>query len=298
MEIFIGKREINGVYISDERLIQKITIDSNIVNGNIDGINAFAARYNVPIFVTIIPTSAAIYPENIPEYAPNPDQKAFINDVYQSLDKSITTIDIFDILTVNRENYIYYRTDHHWTTDGAFTAYQALGEELGLSPLNSESFDVETIATDFRGSLYSKVLYNGTIPDSVDVYHSRSGNKTKDVEIYLTLDSPPNVMEDLYIDEFLTLKNKYGFFFGGDRPLININTASEGGKILIFKDSYANCFVPFLTEHYNKITMLDMRYINVPLDEVVDVNEYDQVMFFYNVFSFNDNSNLLKLTVN
>jgi hypothetical protein len=297
IEVFFGRREINDVYIGKDRLFQKITApDIDIVNGNITGINAFAARYEIPVFVGLIPTSAGIYPEFLPENAPNLEQKNYIESVCENLDETITILDVYDVLYNNRNEYIFYRTDHHFSSLGAFYTYQSFGEKMGYSPFDIENFEIEKAAYDFRGSLYSKVLYDKITSDEIEIFHNNS--TVNSVNIFASVDDKPSVQNDVYFREYLSLKNKYQVFLGENVPLITIKTNSNGGKLLIIKDSFANTFVPFLTPHYSEITLLDMRYINIPLDEFIDVNAYDQALFLYNVYSFNTDGNLLKLSIN
>jgi hypothetical protein len=294
-EIAIGKREINDVYISKERFLQKITsVDDEVINGNINGINTFANRYDIPVYVMIAPTSAGIYTENIPFDAPNLDQKKYIENIYNLLDEKVTPIEIFDDLYKQKNDYIYYRTDHHWATKGAFFAYEKAAEKLGFTPLPIDSFTIESVTDDFYGSFHSKVLYDNIKADTVDIYHNQSGVELTKVERYRSLDTAPNETETMYIRGDLIKKNKYTVFFGGDRAYISIKSSSKGGKILVIKDSYANCFVPFLTEHYSEIVMIDMRFINISLDEFLDMNEFDSVLFLYNAVSFNTDNNLRK----
>jgi hypothetical protein len=296
-EIAIGKRDINGVYILKNRFTQKITaVDNNTVDNNIKGINDFAERHEKPVFVCLVPTAAAAYADELPEYAPNLDQKTFINSVYNRLNSHINNLSVFDILQSDRDDYIYYRTDHHWTTRGAFVAYNAMAKKLGFTPLSMSSFDIEHATYDFYGSLFSEVLYNGIEPDTINLYITNTKTRVTSVNVTTNFGEPPQVFDSVYFREYLEKKNKYPVFLGENQPLVTINSTSSGGKLLIIKDSYANSFAPFLTEHYKKITLVDMRYINVSLEQVVDIDEYDQILFLYNVNSFNTDTNLRKLS--
>jgi hypothetical protein len=295
-EIAIGKREINDVYISSERLMQKITeSDESIVNGNVNGINTFADKYDIPTYVYLIPTAAGIYPENIPFDAPNLPQNEYIDNVYELFDKGVTPIEIFDEFIASKNEYIYYRTDHHWTTKGAFIAYQKAAEKMGFSKLSESDFSIEDAAENFHGSLYSKVLYDGVLPDEINIYHSNSGVKITGMKIFENLESEPDFYESIYMRDYLSAWNKYPVFLGENQPMVKINSTSSGGKLLIIKDSYANSFVPFLTEHYSEITLIDMRYINIPLEEFLQMDQYDSALFLYNTVSFNTDNNLRKL---
>ncbi|MDR0944154.1 MAG: hypothetical protein LBM41_06440 [Ruminococcus sp.] len=294
-EVAIGKREINDVYISSERLMQKITdADEAVINGNINGINAFSKHFGIPSYVMLVPTAAGIYTENIPFDAPNLDQKSYIENIYNLLDETVTPIKIFDDLYLQKEDYIYYRTDHHWTARGAFFAYENAAEKMGFSPLSETDFTIENAADNFYGSLYSKVLYDGVSPDKIYIYHSNSDVKITGVSVYENLESEPIFYDSIYMRDYLTARNKYPVFLGENQPMVKINSTAGGGKLLVIKDSYANSFVPFLTEHFSEITLLDMRYINISLDEFLDMSEIDSVLFLYNTVSFNTDNNLRK----
>jgi hypothetical protein len=296
VEVAIGKREINDVYISSKRLMQKITEpDTATVNGNINGINTFANRFDIPVYVMIAPTAAGIYAENIPFDAPNLDQKKYIENMYNLLDDSIAPIEIFDDLYSQKSDYIYYRTDHHWTTNGAFVAYENAAEKMGFSPLSEKDFTIENAAENFHGSLYSKVLYDGVSPDEISIFHNNSGVKITGMNVYENLESEPIFYDSIYLRDYLSARNKYPVFLGENQPMVKINSTSDGGKLLVIKDSFANSFIPFLTEHYSEITLLDMRYINISLDDFLDMNEFDSVLYLYNTVSFNTDNNLRKL---
>jgi hypothetical protein len=296
VEVAIGKREINDVYISAERLMQKITEpDEAAINGNINGINAFSNRFEIPVYVVLAPTSAGIYTENIPFDAPNLNQKKYIENVYNLLDEAVTPIQIFDDFYKQKDDYIYYRTDHHWTTKGAFIAYENAAVKMGFTPLSEYDYTVENAADNFYGSLYSKVLYDEVSPDEITIYNSNSGVKITGMNVYENLESDPILYDNIYLRDYLTARNKYPVFLGENQPIVKINSTSLGGKLLVIKDSYANSFVPFLTEHFSEIILIDMRYINISLDEFLDMNEFDSVLFLYNTVSFNTDNNLRKL---
>jgi hypothetical protein len=295
-EIAVGKRDINGVYILENRFVQKITAENNdIVASNINGINTFASRHDTPVFVCLVPAAAAVFADELPKNAPNLDQKNFINNVYNKLIGRVNSINVYDIMQSSSDEYIYYRTDHHWTTRGAYIAYGMASKKLGFTPLSMGNYDVEHAANDFYGSLYSEVLYNGIEPDSIDLYHANTETKVTGVDVTVNFGEPNVVYDSVYFRDYLDKKNKYPVFLGENQPLVNIHSTSEGGKLLIIKDSYANSFAPFLTEHYNEVTLVDMRYINMSLEQVVNIDKYDQILFLYNVNSFNTDINLRKL---
>lgn len=295
LENAFGKYEQNGIYILDKRLVEKIPEpDYESIDKTIAAVNTFAEDNDVPVFFMLVPTSAEIYRDEIPENAPNISQKELIGYVYGKL-KPVNTIDIYGTMSANREKYIYYRTDHHWTTNGAYYAYAAAGKKMGYIAEPEGAYDIEHAAYDFKGTFYSKVLYDGIEPDTMDYYHLINGSAVKEVLVTSEYGKAPVSYSSMYFREFLDVKDKYSSFLGTNQPIVTIKSDSDGGKLLVFKDSYAHCYAPFLTENYSEITLLDMRYIKMSYKELVDPAEYDQVLFLYNVSSFASDTNLRQL---
>ena len=167
---------------------------------------------------------------------------------------------------------------------------------MGIYPLSEDFYDVEHASDKFRGTFYSKVLYNGIKPDTIDIWHLSENETQPEVEIYSTFGEEPTIHDGMYFREYLDVKDKYSTFFGTNQPMITIRTGHEGGKLLMFKDSYAHCFAPFMTEHYSEITMVDLRYIQISYKELIDVSDYDQVLFLYNASTFMSDENIKKLS--
>lgn len=295
-ELLTGKKERNDIYILDNRLAEKIPEpDMEEVQKSIDGIKQFAKDNHIAPYVMIVPTQAEIYKNELPPNAPNPDQQAFINGVYAQLEGSAVPIDVYSTLSANKDNYIYYRTDHHWTTQGAFLAYLAAARKMDILPLTEGSYDIDHASDSFKGTFYSKVLYEGIEPDSIDLWLPADRGEEPEVEIYSTFGAEPQLHEGMYFREYLEVKDKYSTFFGTNQPMVTVRTGNEGGKLLVFKDSYAHCFVPFMTEHFSEITMVDLRYIQMSYKDIIDVSDYDKVMFLYNASTFMSDRNLKKL---
>lgn len=299
MELAEGKRELGGIYIAGDRLAEKIPVpDPEKVQRSIDGIRKFIedTDSDVPVYLLIAPTQAEIYKDELPRFAPNPDQQSFIEEVYSSLSDVAVTVDVYGSLYANRDEYIYYRTDHHWTTRGAFIAYTAAGKKMGYTPLTEDSYDIEHAGSGFLGTFYSKSLYSGVKADILDLWLPVDGKGNERVEITSAIGEDPAVHEGMYFREYLDVKDKYSVFFGTNQPLVTVKTGHPGGRLLIFKDSYAHCFVPFLTAHYSEITMVDLRYINMSYKDIIDMDRYDSVLFLYNASTFMSDENLRKLS--
>ncbi len=296
VETLAGKYERNGIYILDDRLVEKINEpDYAAIDKSISAINTFAEKNNVPVYFMLVPTSAEIYRDKLPESAPNASQRDLINYTYGGLSKSISTIDVYSAMQAGKFDYTYYRTDHHWTTGGAYLAYEAAGKKMGYEPVPKEMYDVEHASDAFLGTFYSKALYDGVEKDTLDIYHCVGGSEITEVLVTSEYGKEPESYDSMYFREYLDVKDKYSTFLGTNQPLVTIKTNNKGGKLLMFKDSYAHCYVPFLTQHYSEITLVDMRYIQMSYKSVVNPEEYDQVMFLYNASSFMTDVNIRKL---
>lgn len=299
LELAEGKREGNGVYILKERLAEKVVDPSADAQRNIDlnleAINHFAADTGLSTYLMVAPTSASIYWDELPANAPSLDQKRFIQECYGKL-SGVTPLDVYDALYAQRDEYLYYRSDHHWTSLGAYYAYQASGRKLGFTAVPWDQFDIEHASSSFRGTLFSKVVYDAYPPDTIDLYTRPEGPAVTSVEIITRLDQPAQVYPSLFFREYLEQKDQYSVFCGNNQPIVTVKTdAKNAKKLLMFKDSYAHCFVPFLAQHYSEITMVDLRYINIPYREYLDLQEYDQCMFLYNCSTFVSDTNIKKL---
>lgn len=292
-----GKQEINGVYTVDNRMIQAFKeYDEEEVAKSIAAMNKFAERFpEKQMSFMLVPTAQELFKDKLPSYAGLLSEKDFIDKCYSQLE-GIAPIDALSYLSEHKNEYLYYRTDHHWTSLGAYYAYCAAAKTLGYGAYGLNSFNVETVSSDFRGTLYSKTLDSSVPADSMDYYTLANG------EPKVTLKSINNgketVYDSLYVRDYLNVKDKYSSFTGENAPVVEITTDVDNGKkLLVVKDSYAHSLVPFLSKHYSKITMIDMRYVNTGLDSVINLDEYEQVLFMQNVITFTENSYLKKLAL-
>ncbi|MCL2108814.1 MAG: DHHW family protein [Oscillospiraceae bacterium] len=296
LELALNKTEISGVFITDERLMQiwaKPDYDS--IDKTLNAVNSFAERHSeTPVYFMLAPTSLGIYADTLPPSAPVNSQRDFIKYCYEYL-AEVTPIDVATPLEEHREHYIYYRTDHHMTSLGSYISYTAAAPILGERPLEMGRFNIENVSNSFLGTLYSLTLNDRVTPDVISVYTLSDG----DPAVTVTKNDGPEVEAHpgLYFEEFLEVKDKYSYFLGPNSPLVEItsDSATTEKRLLLFKDSYAHSLVPFLAKNYKHITMVDMRYINSSYRRLFNVEDYDAVLFVYNVITFSEDTGLLKL---
>lgn len=290
-----GRDEINGVYTVDDQMVQTFrTYDADAVNAAIAAMNSFAERYpEKEMFFMLAPTAQEFFSNKIPTHVGLMSQKSFIDECYRNTE-NISTIDCRSFLASNSGEYLYYRTDHHWTSLGAFCAYQSGAKMLGYTAYGFGSFNIETASNDFRGTLYSKTLDDGVTPDTIDYYMLADGEPN--VKLTSINGAEVKKYDSLYVRDYLDVKDKYSSFTGSNVPIVTIETDVDNDRtLLIIKDSYAHSLVPFLSKHYKKITMVDMRYINTDLNRFVKLDDYSQVLFMFNVISFAEDNGLTKL---
>lgn len=288
-DLLMGKREFNGVYLGKKKqLIQALANpDEENVKKNLEAINAFAAaNEDANVNLMLVPNAAYVLEDYLPKGAPVRDQAKDLKSVQGMLSEDVGFINVTDTLKKHTDEGLYYKTDHHWTSRGAALGFEASAEALGIEhPLTD--YDVYTVATDFSGTLASTSGYHKA-KDTVEIY------APKDVEIqYLVSDSDNEEKRPTVYDRSaLEKKDKYQVFFGGNHAMVDIVTANETQKrLLVFKDSYANCFIPFLLPYYNEIVMIDPRYYYDNVQNVVDNKGITDILFLYNADTFlTDNS--------
>lgn len=292
-ETAIGHYYINGVYRGDNGfLFEDITVqDGEELAARLAEVNKFAETVNtIPSYMMIVPNAASVMRDSLQENTPLADQDSYLDEYYGGLSTKIHKIDVRETF---KQKYgegmqLYYRTDHHWTTDGAYEAFKCAAEQLGLDAAAVE-FKKYTVTDDFSGTLESKSGFD-TADDTINVYIPQG---EKDVTYIVENVSSSEKSASLYVPEKLDSADKYAVFLGGNYPLLHITSmAGTDRKLLIFKDSYANSFVQFLIPYYSEIFMVDPRYYTDDIYSLINENGIDQILFLYNANTFADDSSI------
>ena len=288
IEKLIGRKEIGGVYTADNMMISLFRADSAVADKNAQYINSFCKNAD-NVYCLIAPTAQEIYKDKLPGYLNLTSESEYISSFYSKLN-NIKTVDIIPELESESDGYLYYRTDHHWTTNGAFIAYNKLSEVMGLSKFDKNDFDVETVSDSFEGTLYSKTLDKSVTPDSIIQYKYKTGEN-------ITLEDE-NGVSDFYKSDKLNEKDKYLFFGGENKGVETVRSSVKNGrKLLLIKDSYANSLIPFLMLNFEEITSLDLRYATASVMKSIDKSSYDEILFLYNCDGFSTETSLSKLMI-
>lgn len=203
----------------------------------------------------------------------------------------LPTVDFFSALTGHADEDIFYRTDHHWTTLGAYYGYTAVMEALGRQPLDMDAFERETASAAFNGTLYSSSGIHWLKPDTIEFWVEEKG---LDVTSWRSGAPAPGL---LYDRDYLTKKDQYSAFLGGNQPLCVIqNDAQQGsGKLLVVRDSYSDALAPFLAQSFGEVHLLDLRYYRSSVARYAEENGIDQIAVLYSVPNFITDVNLVFL---
>lgn len=294
----VGDTDIGGAYVGKDGYdFEKITaddVDDALVERNIEQVQKFFATCSESIDKTrlsflLVPTSGLILEDKLPANAPLFSQSSYIDTVQEAL-AEYHFVDVREVLTDHKEEGVYYRTDHHWTSLGAFVCYGEWCKSMGV-PFREEDYTVTTVTESFRGSLYSKILDFDSAYDSIQIY-KKTGS---DASFVVTLDGEET--DGFYHYDRLEEKDKYLFFFGGNysEVVITNESSKEGRNLLLIKDSFANSFAPMAAENFDHIYMIDLRYYRGDLQAYMEANDITDVLILYNVSNFISDKNMHRL---
>ncbi|MDE5892467.1 MAG: hypothetical protein K2H45_06070, partial [Acetatifactor sp.] len=277
---------IKGIYLAQDgyRIEQHLPeeYDQALVDKRLDQLQKLAEQYPQTM-VMLVPTADNILAEKLPVYATAYDQSQLLAQVKEKLGAE-KIIDVFPVLTAHKEEQIYYRSDHHWTTLGAYYGYQQWTQAMELAPRSYDPQDLVAVSDSFLGTLHSRI----NLPMETDAIQIFPRTVRRSVRIVYDYSKEAY---SYYEPSYLEGKNQYGYFLDDNHAFIEIDTAyaAKGRELFIIKDSYANTLIPILAPHYEKIYVVDLRYYNGSLFSLMDqyvVNNRVDVLVVYNCIHF------------
>ena len=284
-EQLLGKREFNDIYLAGDTLISKVeTPDQTLVDNNLSYIDRLAGKTDAAVTIGLIPSAADIWKDKLPAGAESWDQSGLLANSH---------VDFKGALSEHADEQIFYRTDHHWTTLGAFYGANVLLEYLGREPLKQEDFTVEIASDMFNGTLYSQSGIHWLPSDTMEYWVSEAGLKVTSWNTGKPEEVP------LYDRGYLEKKDKYSSFLGGNQPLCIIQNETlpeSAGKIVLVRDSYSDALAPFLAQRFAEVHLLDLRYYRAPVSMYALQNNIDEIVVLYSVQNFISDPNLVLLT--
>lgn len=279
-EKMTGHTQVNGIYLAEDDFYIEPYVKPENTDSIIKGLNKFVGRLDkaAPVLM-LVPNAATVYSDKLPKYAKSEDQIAVINEMYDAI--NVNTIDVTStLLEHNEQDNLYYKLDHHWTTHGAYLAYEQFCKYKGFEPVLEEDFKIKTVTDEFYGTVFSKVNDYTAKGDKIDLYYY---DKWKLNVTYSTKEGPDDSVYNL---DYLKEKDKYSLFLNNLNALVTIENenADSDDELVVVKDSYANSIVPFLLKHYKKIYVFDTRYYRMPVSKFVNDNDkIKDVLILYNM---------------
>ena len=292
-ELMTGKHENNGVYYcSGQTLIAKFEApDYSTLDAKLTAVDTLADKTGVPVRFALIPGATDTWSAKLPKNAPDDSQKAIIDYCYGK--STVDCVDMYSTLKDHEKEYIYYRTDHHWTSLGAYYGYAALMKDMGLPYRALSEYNRKTLSKDFYGTAYSSSGFSWIKPDSIETFVD---GDAASVENYTRGANAAPAQTGLYVQTFLKKKDKYSIFLGGITPLIHITTKNTGApSLLIIRDSYTDSLAPLLTDNFSDIYIIDMRYYKGNVANYVKDNNIGSVLVIYSVSNFCTDDNIVLL---
>ena len=278
-ELLKGNNGSGGAYLGKNGyIIEKPFERDNLLEANMTKIKEFAENISLPVSIAPVPSKGYICYDKLPVNA-----MKYLDDEYnETIRKSAGNIRYIDIasefMNSAEKDSFYYRTDHHWTSRGAFAAYTAICKAYGLTPSDKNDFSVETVG-GFYGTSYAKSCYTLTAPDNVELWINK---KTLGrAEVTIVEGKKETRSENMFFREHLSESDKYLVFLDGNHSLLTIKTGNTGGRLLMIKDSFAHSIAPFLADNFEEIVMVDLRYYKGSLKEMIDNEGITDILFLY-----------------
>ncbi len=297
VQTMFGQRESKGIYKGEgQYLLEKIAApDEKAVEENIQKIQELAGTYyNIPVYFMLVPDASNIQSEKLPSYAVERDQKKQFDKIQEQLGVGVSWVEVSKALMKHSDEELYYRTDRNWTTLGAYYGYEALAAAMELDTSKAPELTPYVVNNDFIGSLAKQSGYGKGYEDSITIYAPK--NIKNCVRTVVSNMDTKRKTATLYDSTKLEKEDKYALFLGGDAGMTDIRTTADTtDRLLIFKDSCANCLIPFLTPYYREIVAVDPALYKGNIQEIMQKAKYTSILFLYRGNSFVTDKNISRL---
>ena len=283
-QYLIGQKKLNGVYITEDRYIRELVVNKERLENNLDAILKLAEKSGKPVTLLVVPEASTIYEDNLP-LGETSKENHVIDRVYEKLGGKINIVYPKDILQENKDEYIYFNGDHHWTMKGAYYAYsQMTGTD--------KAYNFITVADDFKGTMVTKAgVKLPWIPhDKIEVPEEI----TNDYFAISVNRDGSDADGEMFYPEFLGEFDKYRYFQGGDQPLMAIGSVGKGTSFVL-KDSFANVMLPYLALDNEVTYVADTRYNRQSPSEYAKTMNVDEIILIYSPDSLCNEFSLVNL---
>lgn len=274
-----------GVVVAGNAAFEMYSYVDNVAGRYTKAVNNLTKTLDsgVDVYDMIIPTSVGItFPDNKKGKSASSSQSKALHKIETKLSGREKFVPLYDIMMQHRDEYEYFRTDHHWTALGAYYAYTAFCEQKGLQATEISAYKKKNFGK-FLGTFYNETNENKSLKaDTVDAYYPQSKNVKVTYE---------DVNGKKYKGSVITNASDYGVsmkylaFINGDQPFMTIQNKDkhDGTSCIVVKESFGNAFVPFLVDHYETIYVIDYRYWQGKLSQFVKKKRAKEVILINNI---------------
>ena len=283
MELDIGKRESGGVYIcKDKYLMDKFTSYSKkqlAANAAaLADLQEKLAAEGVSMNTILVPIAAQVLTDKLPAHAPVTDYTAILQVL---ADAGVDTTDVLSALAAHSSGNIYYRTDHHWTSLGAYYAYCAWRD---IEP-NADEWTQEILCDNFHGTTWNKVPLPTVPAEEITAWYKHEYHN-------VSYNGGEYETNSIYERKYLSGSDQYAVFLNSNQAQTVIEGSGKSGKFLLIKDSYGNTFSQFPVEDYAEVRVLDLRFFKGDVAEYAKENDITDALVLYGVQNFVKDTNL------
>ena len=285
----LGGLESNGVYkCRDNYLMEDITVPTkDVKESNTSALTAFKeANPDLKMYFLLAPNAANILSDKLPVAVSTASQNKYMDDFFETVESlGITPIDVRDTFKeAEKDTQLYYRTDHHWTTDGAYLAFGQVDSVMELD--NKVTYTDYAVKNDFRGTLASKSGFVNGMDDAIKIYLPAEDSEGYENSVIYYSDTKEKTTQFYQVDS-LDTKDAYTVFGGSNHPMYTVRTPLDTDRhLLLIKDSYANSMVPFLSQCFSEIVVVDPRYFYDNIQDIISSESITDVLFLYNANTF------------
>lgn len=288
VDLLTGRQTADDIHVTwDGRLVEApVTWNQENVDKNMTKINSFAQKLGRNVDLLLVPSAGWASRNDIAGVADPYTDEAIIASIYAMAGEGVRPLD----LTADFDDpSLYYRTDHHWTSEGAYRAYEAYMRTLGREYRDRADFTVETVA-DFRGSTHSRAALWLTPGENLELWTGSQG-------ITVTNKDSEGVHEGIFYRNRLEEVDKYTVYLDGNHSMVRIHNpnAAGKGKLLVIRDSYSNCLGGFLAESYEEVVLVDQRYYRTALSQLCAEEGFTDILVCYSLSNFMTDTNIVWL---
>ena len=280
MELLAGRQGLKDVWLVDGKLVEApVALDDQAISRNMKAINAFGDTVGQEVHLMVVPSAG--WAAGVEAYT----DEDTLDAIYEAAGKNVTAVPVEEIFRGKPE--LYYNTDHHWTSQGAYYAYAACMEAVGRDYRVEDDFQV-TVAGDFQGSTYSRSALWLTPSETIELWKGSD-------RLTVTNAETEGVHEGIFYRKRLEEADKYTVFLDGNHSLVRVENPQKQGKLLVIRDSYSNCLGGFLAESYGEVVLVDLRYYRQAVSELVQQEHFDDILVCYSCANFLTDTNLMLL---